>query len=97
MTALVGTGLATLAVSLTGVAGLSSDLQAAALKDKTTAPVLTPGEELQDTKGNDSRGLVLRDACDKSKKKHHGASTVDGVSTKTAPAPAATTPSAREF
>ncbi|MBJ7471197.1 MAG: hypothetical protein JHD16_07835 [Solirubrobacteraceae bacterium] len=48
MSALVGTGLLTLSVALTGVAGLSDDLQAASQQavPASTTPLLTPEDEL---------------------------------------------------
>lgn len=93
MTALVGTGLATLVVSLTGVASLSGDLQAAAVKN--TTPALTPGEELRDTTKRE-HDIILKDACDK-KKHHHGAAADQGVLNTTPTVPVPTTPSSREF
>lgn len=94
----MGTGLATLVVSLTGVAGLSGDLQAAARDHQSTTPVLSPGEELRDT--TRSRGLVIQDACAKIKHEHGLKSSNDAP--RAIPTPPATTPTtgastAREF
>lgn len=49
VTALVGTGLVTLGVALTGMAGISSDLQAAnRAAPSTPVPLLTPSDEVAD-------------------------------------------------
>jgi hypothetical protein len=88
VTALVGTGLTTLVVALTGVAGLSGDLQAAAAKGTTPVPSLTPGEELHDTQHT---ALVLRDACARLHHHHGEGATTPSPST-SGTTPAATTP-----
>jgi hypothetical protein len=92
VTALVGTGLATLAVSLTGLAGLGGDLHAAALKNAPTTPVLTPDEELRDKSGTPSETLVLKEACDR--KPHHGQGQTDDATGTTPSTTAPTSPSA---
>ncbi len=45
VSALVGTGLVTLGIALTGVAGLGDDLQAASRQAAPTTPLLTPQDE----------------------------------------------------
>lgn len=45
MSALMGTGLVTLGVALSGVAGLSDDLQAASRQASPTTPLLSPQDE----------------------------------------------------
>lgn len=46
VSALMGTGLVTLGVALTGVAGLSDDLQAASRQAAPTTPLLSPQDEI---------------------------------------------------
>lgn len=50
VSAVVGTGLVTLGVALTGMAGLSNDLQAAnrTVSPTTPAPLLAPGDEVSE-------------------------------------------------
>jgi hypothetical protein len=102
VTALVGTGLATLAVSLTGLAGLGGDLHAAAIKNTPKAPVMTPDEELRN-KTTDEQTLILREACDRRHGHGHRGQQGSGDAT-TSTTPDATTPQttssasgAREF
>lgn len=66
VSALLGTGLVTLGVAVTGLAGLGDDLRAANLKANPvqTTPLLTPEDEVQGPAISESQLNKLHVDCD---------------------------------
>ena len=85
VSALLGTGLVTLGVAVTGLAGLGDDLRAANLQVKPvpTTPLLTPEDEVQGPAISDSQLEGLHVDCDDDRTSRSEATGGDGSSRET--------------
>lgn len=80
VTAIAGTGLVTLAVALTGMAGLSNDLRAATLSVQPTTPVtpLLTTDEVRETLRQEALSKKLQADCEDRKKAREAATGTTG-------------------
>lgn len=85
VSALLGTGLVTLGVAVTGLAGLGDDLRAANLKANPapTTPLLTPEDEVQGPSISESNLNKLHVDCDDDRTSRSKATGGDGSSRET--------------